>query len=136
MAARRCSTDNIHFPTGPAFQTCPVCHQPTDYFGNQAPDDDWANRVATLQEHHAQATEEPPEIPEVVGRVVVREDNFFIHAWDVYHSGLRYALTEGTLVRVGQQTFEVIGRIDREYVVRPFSTTLSDDDLARLAGGG
>lgn len=134
MPARRCAINSINFPTDYRFNVCPVCGESTEYIVSRDADEDWATQVAWAQEQTASEHAED-EIPSVNARVVVRGDNYFIHAWDIYHAGLRHTLKEGTLLRVGQQVFEVTGRVDREYLVRPFSMTLSDEDLAKLASG-
>lgn len=141
MAARRCSVDGINYPADYRFQQCPICDQQTDYIQADV-DDDWEDRVAALQEHLEQAVEEPPEILKIEGaHVRVCGEYLCISGDEVYHGGGRgkrdWPLPPLTLLQVGQQTFEVLGfRRDprREYIVRTFSTTLSADDLERMAG--
>lgn len=139
MAARRCSIDAINFPPHYSYHECPVCGETTDWIQNVEEDEDWEDRVAALQEHLAKAAEEPPEILEVSARVYVCGEFLCINSDDVYHSGGRrrdWPLEPLTLLKVGQQTFEVLGfrrEPKREYIVRSFSLTLSDEDLERLA---
>ena len=139
MAARRCSIDAINFPTDWNFKKCPVCDEETDYVSNIEQDDDWADRVATLQEHLAKAADQPEEILEVDARVHLCGEHLCVNSDDVYHSGGKrkdWPLEPLTLIKIGQQTFEILAfqrEPKRRYIVRVFATTLSDEDLRRLA---
>lgn len=139
MAARRCSVDGINFPGEAGAAKCPVCGEMTDWVTNAVPDEDWQDKVAALLEMQHGAEIDPAEIPKVDVRITVRGDGLFVSSWDLYAAGLRkeVPLQPHALFQVGAQTFEVIEYLrepNREYLVKSFSTSLDDDDLARLAG--
>lgn len=139
MAARRCSTDSIDFPNDYRFNTCPVCHEATSYISNLEAQDDWFERVSLAQEHTVSASEEPESIPKVEARVRVCSDGLCVNSDDVYHSSWpRKIFRQGDLFQIGQQVFEVLGHIReprREYAVRSFSTTLTDEEVVKLVSG-
>jgi hypothetical protein len=120
---------------------CPVCvvagydDPGTDYFYDQHADEDW-DRVAKELILEIKAAEELNElIPTVKGNVTVRDGQLWVSAWDVFPAAQR-RLGETDLLRIGQQIFEVLhyNHDGREYLVRVFSMTLSDEDISRLEG--
>lgn len=140
MAACRCSTCGIDYPgdegifAGPC-STCIVCGEPTSRFAYEPFDPDWDQKVKSLLEDRKDAERTAELIPVVKANVRVENGQLWVLSWDVFKV-VRRRLCEGDLFRIGQQTFEVVGYVDerREYVVRPFSMTLSEEDLSRLAG--
>jgi hypothetical protein len=139
VAAQRCSIDGINFPAENQYVICPVCGEKTSYFYDQEPDEDYQWKATLLLEQHEDAEVEPLEIPTVSADVRVKLESgaLWIHAWDLYHAGQRDKLAQDDLIQVGKQTFEILEYVEprREYLVRPFSLTLSDEDLRKLAGG-
>lgn len=140
MAAKRCSTCAINYPSTSYHDIkCVVCGEWAEEINNVEPDDDWKDKVAALKEHHAEAEAEPLDIPKVDARVLTRADGLFVSAWDVFHGGLKkIPLKPHTLIQIGKQTFEIVEFLrepNREYLVRAFSTTLSDEDMERLVAG-
>jgi hypothetical protein len=136
LPARRCSIDGINFPSDYRLAKCPVCGEDTTFYTNLEPDEDWADKVARLRERLETAAAGPPDIPCVETAVLLRAGQLWLNAWDVY-AALRRRLKESDHIQVGKQTFEVLAYVHdtREYLVRSFSLTLSEDELARLASG-
>lgn len=138
MSAKRCSLHGINYPTDYTFNVCPICKEPTSYISNAEPQEDWADRVAAEQEREVVEAAEPPGVPQVENvRVRLRGGQYFVHYWDLYAAGLRDKLRPTDLIQVGAQTFEILEWIHefREFMVRPFSTTLTEEDLMRLVHG-
>lgn len=83
-----------------------------------------------------QAAADQDLIPTVKGEVRIRDGQMWVSAFDVFPATQR-RLIESDLFRIGQQVFEVLAYVhpSREYLVRAFSMTLSDEDLRRLADG-
>ena len=139
MAARRCLIDGINYPADYRAAKCVVCNEPTEYFTNVVPDDDWMDKVAVLLEQQAKADEEPPDILTANARVEVCGEFLCVSSDDVYHSASsrrEWPLPPLTLIQIGQQVFEVLAyrrEPTKHYIVRSFSLTLSDEDLERLA---
>lgn len=134
MAARRCVLHGS-FPTLYEFFMCPVCGQPTDYLSNDEPDENWERNVIRHQENAETDAAPVEEIPTLEGaRVFLDNDQYFISTWDVVGGGVNRQLRETDLVHVGKQTFEILSYSyeDRRYLVQPFSTTLSDEDMRKL----
>jgi hypothetical protein len=119
-----------------AFEKCPVHGDKTDYFSNEEPDENWAEASKRLNDWLTRVEQDGTDIPQVETKVVFRDDQYYVHAWDVWPVARR-RLNDSDLLRVGQQVFEVLGYVerDRQYLVRPFSMELSDEDLRRLADG-
>jgi hypothetical protein len=137
--SRRCSVDGISYPNEFKFQTCPVCGEATSFVSNDTPDEDWQWKATLLLEQQEQAATPAPEIPTVdAAQVPVKFDSgaYWIHYWDLYWAGLRVKLQPLDLVRVGEQVFEVLEYVEslRQFLVRPFSLTLSQEELAQLSG--
>lgn len=138
MPSYRCSDCGIAFPSRPSFNKCPIHDEPTTWH-HESPDEDWEIQLAILKEQLEPAAPESLDdlIPLVDTKVIIRPGGaYFVHAWDVYASVQR-RLKPMELFRVGKQTFEVLEYMEepREYWVRPFSTMLSEEDLARLVVG-
>lgn len=137
MPAYRCSDCGISYPTDYSkFGTCPIHGTKNNWFGHTEPDEDWAEQLAVMHEHLAEPETLDDIIPLVDTKVHVRNGGYFVLSWDVYDV-VRARLQPGMLIRVGKQAFEVLEYLEdsREYWLRPFSTTLSEEDLARLAAG-
>ena len=125
------------FPIDFQFQECPVCGERTNYFTNDEPDEDWENKLARQLERFVRSDTEIPEIPVLEGvKVIIEDDHYYISSHEIINAGVQGRLRPSDLVQVGKQTFEILhySYKNRRYLVRPFSTTLSADDLARLAG--
>jgi len=137
MSARRCSTDGINFPTDYEFNKCPVCGEDTDWVGNADPDEDHAEKVESLLRHLELSGLGMDDVLKADVPVKSEGDSLWLHSWDLINAGIWHRLQPDDLVQVGKQTFEVICYVDerREYCVRAFSMTLSDEDLQRLADG-
>jgi len=143
VAARRCSIHGIDYPFHQFH--CPVCRaagleDSTQYFSDVEPHDDWKEQcrrlVNSIEEEKEREAESARLIPVVTAQVHVRDGQMWVSAWDVFPITQKQ-LNDGDLFRVGQQVFEVLSYIHRrrEYLVRPFSMTLSEEDLRRLADG-
>lgn len=116
---------------------CPVCGERTDYVMNGDPDEHWETNVARLQERLIKAESTVSEIPLLEGvKVVIENDHYYLSSHEIIRSGLQHRLQYGELVQVGKQTFEVqtYSYEKRRYRVCPFSTELTDEELAVLAG--
>lgn len=136
MAARRCLLHGS-FPAQYEFTECPVCGQRTDYISNDTPDEHWESNVVRQQEWLAKAVADPPEIPTLEdAKVIFDGEHYYISTHDVIRGGINHVLRDTDLVQVGKQVFEILHHHDeqRRYLVRPFSTNLSDAQLAELAG--
>jgi len=133
-SSRRCSLDGISYPDEWRYNKCLVCGDDTDRIGDSKPDEDWADKVAALKEHLESG--EPlakPIIPIIETKVRFDGGHYWVSSWDVF-AKLYERLAPTDLIQVGQQTFEILAYVheNREYTVRPFSLTLSDEDLAAL----
>lgn len=136
MAARRCVLHGS-FPDQHRFYRCPVCSELTDYVSNDEPDDYWEQNIARHLERAEQGETLPPDVPVLEdAKVALEGEQYFISTWDVVNGGIRHRLRLTELVQVGKQVFEILEYryTERRYLVQPFSTSLSDDQLAELAG--
>ena len=126
----------MNYPSGQGFYQCPVHGSDTQY-DQEPPSEDWETTLALLLEHTIRAsdTDDDDPIPLVEADVVLRDNQYFVHAWDVFDA-VRTRLRPGDLFRVGHQTFEVLEFIEepREYWVRPFETTVTDEALEAWLG--
>lgn len=119
------------------FQECPVCGDRTDYISNDEPDEYWESNIARHRERLIQGETEIPEIPVLEGvRVVLEDDHYYLSSHEIIRAGMQHKLQHGELVKVGKQVFEIqdYSYKRRRYRVCPFSTTLSAEDLATMAG--
>lgn len=136
MAASVCAAHG-GWPAEYRFTRCPICSERTAYSEDAKPQENWEGILLQQLEHVAPTPHEAIEIPQLEGvKVRLIDKRLWIHVWDVYAAGLRYPLHEGELIQIGAQVFEILrfDQEDRLYLVRTFSTTLSDEDLAKLAG--
>jgi hypothetical protein len=136
MATRRCSLDGINYPMTYQFTKCLVCGEDTLFLSNDEEDEDWKERAARALEHIKNGTTPMPDIKVIDGKVRFDGEQYWIHGWDIFPH-FQSRLKETDLIQIGLQVFEILAYVhnQREYLVRPFSMTLSDDDLHRLAGG-
>jgi len=151
--SRYCSVCKTHMPSelaghSMANRWCPKCATPTTV-SFLAPDSDWAERLqlpAGMSEAFAQG-ETPidpvrPDDDSELGIIslpnvaVIEEGRYYwLDAQDVALAR-SYWLRPFDIVRVqGGELYEVSGRQEsrRRYWVRPFSPTLSSDDLRKLS---
>jgi hypothetical protein len=144
MAVFRCSLHGS-FPASWAYSDCPVCGEKCARFNNTDFDedlDDLGQRIAFLREQWRKADaddapiEDIPVLSDVRVRFDTETDQYWLHAWDMYPA-VKHRLRDTDLVQIGKQVFEILGYVDdkREYYARPFSMTLSDLDLQKLARG-
>lgn len=137
MASDRCSLCGLNYPvTGYQPGKCKI-HEDEQLSRIQAdPDPDWEIRAKKLKERLDFEAEAREAVQPVEGKIVTADDQLWISTWDVA-SSVRHQLNEGTLIQVGKQVFEILhyDYDGRRYLVRAFSMELTDDDLARLAGG-
>lgn len=134
MASRRCVLHGS-FPDQFRFNKCPVCSETTDYVSNDEPDEFWEQNVARYLERAEQGETPRLDIPILEdARVTLDGDEYFISTWDVVNGSIRHRLRLSDLVQVGKQVFEILEYryAERRYLVQPFSTSLSDDDLRAL----
>jgi hypothetical protein len=136
VAGRRCLLHGT-FPSATEFGVCPVCGNGTDYIANIDPDENWESNAARMREWLDAGAEPVPDIPILKDGKHIRvrfDGQYWLHSWDVVRGGLGHRLTETDLVQVGKQTFEVLAYVDerREYLVRPFSLELTDEDMRKL----
>ena len=136
MAARRCVLHGS-FPIDFKFQACPVCGERTDYISNAEPDEHWESNIVRHQERIVRGETEIPEIPVLEGvKAFIENDQYYLSSHEIIQAGVQRRLQPGDLVQIGKQVFETqtYSYAKRRYYVRPFSTTLSDEDLSSLAG--
>jgi hypothetical protein len=116
---------------------CPVCNTQTAYISDDEPDENWAANILRFKENQETDSSPVEEIPTLDGaKVTLDHDQYFIHTWDVVAGGIGHRLQDTDLVRVGKQVFEILSYSyeDRRYLVQPFSTELTEEDLSKLAG--
>jgi hypothetical protein len=136
VAARRCVLHGS-YPDQFRFHRCPVCSEPTYYASNDEPDEYWEQNIARHLERAVQGETVPPDVPVLEGAKVTLEDKqYFISTWDVVNGGIRHRLSLTDLVQVGKQVFEILEYrySERRYLVQPFSTSLTDEQVSDLAG--
>lgn len=135
MPARYCHTCDIHYPVEGG-STCPLHGEIMVYRTEAEPDEDWPVRARALRDRLVLEIEDEELIPAVNVQVVQRDGKYFISSHDLIRAGIWHHLRDGDLIRVRKRVFEILGHIDaaREYIARPFSMELSEDDLRRLAG--
>lgn len=139
MAARRCGFCAVNYPNIPTYYICPLHATQTIFLNDEEPSADWSVQLAEGRKAQAEQAKAPSEelIPAVETKVFSRDGELYVSAFNVYRV-TRERLEPGDLFSVGKQTFEVLKYLHeprREYRVRPFSTSLSEDDLRRLADG-
>jgi hypothetical protein len=62
QGCRRCSNCSIHYPPQQRFEVCDVCEEPTSYFNNVEPDQEWEEAVKYARLHPSpRATADPHE---------------------------------------------------------------------------
>lgn len=136
-AARRCSTCGINYPAIYGFERCPVHGSLTILLNSDKieVDDDWEQRAAILKGEQPEDPADETFGPLVDATVDCRDGQLFVHMWDVQTSARR-RLEPHDLFRIGKQTFEVLEYIEdaREYWVRSFETTVTEETFAGLLG--
>jgi hypothetical protein len=148
VAGRRCAQCDIVFPaTTMMTGVCPVHKTPLTYGAVFQPDVDWQDKLREVEAEMAReavlATEEG-ELDALILTVDAKvrlaagthRHHYRILAWDVFPVAQR-RMEATELLRIGAQVFEILGYVHqtREYIIRPFSTKLTEDDLRRLADG-
>lgn len=137
MAARRCGLCGINYPPYAGSVTkCPIHDEDMVYDSDLEVDEDWQERAAEIAEAMALREEDDYLVPDLnADALFERDGRTFIFAWDVVERGINHRLTDGALLRVKEQVYEVLGYIDsmRAYWVQTFRMHLSDKDIRDLA---
>jgi hypothetical protein len=107
-----------------------------EYRPDEEPDDDWEVRATEITARVVQELDDGIPIPDLEPDALFEESGrTFIFSWDVVQRGVGHRLPDGSLLRVRDTTYEVMGYIDsmRAYWVIVFPMYLTDEQLADLA---
>lgn len=138
MAARRCSLCGINYPVLPVYKSvtlCPIHDEEMPYDQSLEPDEDWQEKMAAVSEAYDLTIEDAELVPDIdADAMFVKDGRLFVFSWDVIERGISHRLPDGTLLRIGQKVYEVIGYIDamRAYWVGSFRMYLTDKDVRDL----
>lgn len=113
---------------------CPIHEDRPHFVSNEEVDDDWRDRVEALKTRVEAGKGDIPQIPLLDAHVECSGGELWVHSWDLYHEGFRHRLKEFELIQIGAKVYEILSYAYdlRQYHVREFDTTLSEDDLQRL----
>lgn len=132
MPSRRCATCGINYPIEANTATCPVHKEDMGWMARDA-DTDWYERMRDVKmqfDRVERAAGLFPTIPEAP--VSEKNGRYFISTWDVHaQECMPSALNAGDLLQVGDEVYEIEGRIEslRMYYMRRFAVEVTDENL-------